>query len=520
MRLGLIKTTSDALTPAAKAQAAHSLIMAQSTTAQGDFARTSDGLANQQRILAAQWENAKTRIGNALLPVYKAVVKVLTEKLLPAFESWIKDVGPKLEENLQNFAKWITEKAIPALGEFWKWIQEKALPVIQEWGDYIRNDVWPTIQKFGELLGALGESFGKSSDAAGSSADSMDTVKWIFDQLSGALERVRFFPDIAIGTIKSAADVISFLISAWRTAIDATVNFTTVLGNLVSQAVAVVSTIVEKLWNLGRDAITGFANGVYEIWATVSGWFNGMPARVAAAIGSLIGAAAGRGREAISGLFNGVTDRWAEVAGWLGNMSGRIAAAIGNLAGSLVTRGREVIGGLAEGIADRWSGLAGYLGGLPGKAKEALGDTGKTLFGLGKDLINGFKDGVVDAVGGLIKSVVSAIGQAIQAAKDKLQSKSPSRVFMRIGEDTMAGMAIGIEAAAPIAARATADAAGMSIGAVDLGTSNGVLSSGGGGSVNITINAGLGTDPRELGRVVTDAIKKYERASGPVFAAA
>jgi len=85
----------------------------------------------------------------------------------------------------------------------------------------------------------------------------------------------------------------------------------------------------------------------------------------------------------------------------------------------------------------------------------------------------------------------------------------------------MEGMAMGIEAAAPIAARASSGAAGITASAAtDLGGSSGVLSTGGGGSINVTIHAGLGTDPRELGRVVTDAIKQYERSSGPVFVAA
>jgi len=69
LSLGLIKSTKDALTPAAKAQASYALIMKDSKLAQGDFARTSDGAANKQRILAAEFENAKASLGAGLLPV-------------------------------------------------------------------------------------------------------------------------------------------------------------------------------------------------------------------------------------------------------------------------------------------------------------------------------------------------------------------------------------------------------------------------------------------------------------------
>jgi hypothetical protein len=41
-----------------------------------------------------------------------------------------------------------------------------------------------------------------------------------------------------------------------------------------------------------------------------------------------------------------------------------------------------------------------------------------------------------------------------------------------------------------------------------------------GATYNITVNAGIGTSGSQVGREIVDAIKKYERASGPVFASA
>jgi hypothetical protein len=42
----------------------------------------------------------------------------------------------------------------------------------------------------------------------------------------------------------------------------------------------------------------------------------------------------------------------------------------------------------------------------------------------------------------------------------------------------------------------------------------------GGGGITVNVNAGMGSDGAEIGRQVVDAIKKYERRSGKVFAAA
>lgn len=86
LRLGLIKTTKSALTPQQRVLAAQSLIMKQTTVAQGDFARTSGGLANQQRILSAQFTDLKGKVGAGLLPVMVKLTTLATTVLLPGVE--------------------------------------------------------------------------------------------------------------------------------------------------------------------------------------------------------------------------------------------------------------------------------------------------------------------------------------------------------------------------------------------------------------------------------------------------
>jgi hypothetical protein len=39
---------------------------------------------------------------------------------------------------------------------------------------------------------------------------------------------------------------------------------------------------------------------------------------------------------------------------------------------------------------------------------------------------------------------------------------------------------------------------------------------GGGSTINLVVNAGMGTDGRQVGRQIVDALKAYERANGPV----
>lgn len=89
LEMGLISTTKDALTPQQKVLAAHASILAQTGTAQGDFARTSEGLANQQRIAAAQFENFKATLGTAFLPMIIEVMKVVNTQLIPALYDFL-----------------------------------------------------------------------------------------------------------------------------------------------------------------------------------------------------------------------------------------------------------------------------------------------------------------------------------------------------------------------------------------------------------------------------------------------
>ncbi len=61
--------------------AVNAVIMEQSGKAQGDFARTSDGLANQTRILNARFQDSLAMLGERLLPIALKVITALNSLL-------------------------------------------------------------------------------------------------------------------------------------------------------------------------------------------------------------------------------------------------------------------------------------------------------------------------------------------------------------------------------------------------------------------------------------------------------
>src|SRR5262245_47270405 len=100
------KRTAASLTDQEKVLARIHLILQDTVQAQGDFARSSDRLAGQQKILNAQLDDLKTSLGEALLP---AITNVVTQfnrwlanpenkkRVIKDFETGIHDVGVAAE---------------------------------------------------------------------------------------------------------------------------------------------------------------------------------------------------------------------------------------------------------------------------------------------------------------------------------------------------------------------------------------------------------------------------------------
>lgn len=202
LELGIISTTKEALTPANKVLAANAVILEQTSDAQGDFARTSTGLANSQRIIKAGLEDLSATFGKAFLPIVEKVFGYVSANVIPVlgnmaeafgsfaeilfsgdiagafdmiaqavtsafgaeagakiseFGSWLTDVIPQAIQFLSD--TW-TNTLVPALQLAWQWIQEKLLPLFVAVGQYLIAVIPPAVQFFanvwtGTLLPAI-----------------------------------------------------------------------------------------------------------------------------------------------------------------------------------------------------------------------------------------------------------------------------------------------------------------------------------------------------------------------------
>jgi hypothetical protein len=92
------------LTQQQKILAAYSEILRQTSDAQGDYGRTSGGLANGQRTLGKLWENAQITIGEGIYPTMTKLVKFLNS---PDGQKVITDFAEAFASAIKTMAKYL-----------------------------------------------------------------------------------------------------------------------------------------------------------------------------------------------------------------------------------------------------------------------------------------------------------------------------------------------------------------------------------------------------------------------------
>ena len=198
MALGLYSGTG-ALSVSAKSQAAYALILKDTTLAQGDYARTSDGVANASRTIGAQFQDIQATIGTALLPAFKEVLGFISTDVIPGFTGLanafsegglsgaidflaqgFKDAAPKVLEGVKQLIdtvfQWVATDGVELAGRYLSFVGE----VLQNW-------VLPALPG---LLKSMGDLFKRLL------AFLVDTV------LPGLVDKLKSFGDALVDWLK------------------------------------------------------------------------------------------------------------------------------------------------------------------------------------------------------------------------------------------------------------------------------------------------------------------------------
>ena len=155
-----IAQVGETLTNAQKVQARYALILEQTKDSQGDFARTSEEVANSQRSLTAQMQDISATMGTTLLPTMKELLGEASRGST-RFGEWFAEN----EESIQSFVT----GSIGALKSFWNNISSGARtvwPELRAAFEYIKTNRPLIIAAIVAIGAAITAAFGPVGAAA------------------------------------------------------------------------------------------------------------------------------------------------------------------------------------------------------------------------------------------------------------------------------------------------------------------------------------------------------------------
>ena len=469
LKLGLIKTTKEALTPQQKVLAAQALIYKQTSDAQGDFERTSGGLANQQRILSAQWSELKTTLGAALLPAVTSLAQTMNKLLGPAIEA----AGPFVERLTSGFSGLFSgigggagkfQPLIAGFRDFGAAVGPALLGVF----DALRGaftTLLPAFQGFAEkVLGVLGPGLAAIGDLIGSKllpalqgiipvlapvvAFLVDTVG---GAMAGALDAVVAVVKGVIGILSGLIDFVSSVFKgdwsgAWdaikdilQAAYDAMIGVVKgalrAIGSVLGSALDAIRAVWDRTW----DAIETLLRNVWGgIVGALRGWVGTVSGLISGMVTSVLGFWVNLWTETVSKVRGGID----AVIGWLDTIKDRAVGAVGGAIGWLVDAGKDVIGGMLDGIREVIGGVATLVGSLKGRVQEALSGAASWLVATGKNVIGGMVSGIGEVIG----NVAGALGSIDDKVRGAL-SGAASWLY-GAGQNIVEGLISGIRSMA------------------------------------------------------------------------
>ena len=386
--------------------------------------------------LAGWWEFLATNIVPILADIAEVVIddlvwawdklwEVLDNLVIPALERAFEIFRDNILPVLTRVAEFVRDEVIPRwrtlreeLREVGDTVQERFLIPIQTAIGWIKDNVLPVLREKGEIL----------QDRVGAAIERV-TELWE-DHLRPALERI---VEIWNESLRPALEEL------WQEIDGPVMTALKALGMLIGGAVylAILGFINALIFAI--EIFTNVVNGI----VTVIEWVQKIRDTITRAWGAIRGA-----NDGLIGSFNTFFDTVSRIAsqilGVMTRLPGQIRNALSGFGSLLVGRGRELISGLHTGVTDRWASARTWLAGTGGRARTAVGNLRSTLYNAGVDLVRGFIGGITAWATRAADAARTVVNGAINAAKNALGIRSPSRVFQEIGVDTLRGLAEGL----------------------------------------------------------------------------
>ena len=275
LREGLIGV-GEQMTEDQKTQARYGLLMESTAKTQGDFANTSDGLANSQRILKAQFEDIQAEVGGPLLGAFAELTQGLipvVEELAPVLVDVMGELAPVLADVAGQIPGLLTSlfPLLPVLGELAGVFLElvaQLLPVFVE----LFAALLPTIV---ELVPVIAEFISEAMevlvpillDLVEALAPIVEALLPVFMDLFEALAPV------AITLIEAMLPLIERLLPLFIEFIEFLTPILVFVAEVIGEIlVAAVGFFIGAIENVTED-IDAFSTFFQEVWGGIKSFF-------------------------------------------------------------------------------------------------------------------------------------------------------------------------------------------------------------------------------------------------------
>jgi hypothetical protein len=329
-----------AISAAAKSQAAYALILEQTGTAQGDFARTSDGMANQQRIVAATFEDTMARMGQAFTPLFEAILPKVSEGLT-AFSNWVWENMPAIQEVIGTVLDYI--------GKGFEFVFGTILPALVDGF----KTVSPVVS---DVMGVVGEVIGFITE---------EVIPGLQEVFAGVVEWTKAnWPTIS-SIIKQVGGAIIAVVKAVWPVVESVAK---VLFPIVGKAAGVLLGAIDNAFKLIGGVVRVAAGVIRGVAETITNIWNGLVGtvkRVGDAIGNAWAIVANRVKGIWDGLSGAARTAWNAITSTIKGVINGVIRAINGFIGAINSIQIHIpkvgVGPVAVGPFDWWGLNLGYI---------------------------------------------------------------------------------------------------------------------------------------------------------------
>ncbi|MEL3710545.1 terminase [Staphylococcus borealis] len=222
-------------------------------------------------------------------------------------------------------------------------------------------------------------------------------------------------------------------------------SLNSILGMNITSWSQIWSAIVQYVTQIWNSVTQWFGQMAQSVWNKMVQAYNYVVSTGAQWVSSIISTLARFVSSVISGFITVVSS----VASHMAQALSRVISVGAQWVSAIISAMARFVSGVINGFVRVVSAVANGMSNALNRARSFIGD----FFQVGIDIIAGMIRGIVSKVRDLAAAAANAARSALNAAKSALDSHSPSRKFIQLGNDSMTGLGMGIAQYAGKAAR-------------------------------------------------------------------